>query len=226
MGFFYGYDAPKFHVKKAKSLLPYRFCDSFGCICCIPSKICDFPTSTVLYSADSTLLGAKIASDGQWRFPVRDNVPSKFKTALLTFEDKRFDHHWGVDLLALGRAILSNIQAGKVKSGASTITMQTIRISRKNPKRTIVEKIYEIILATRMEWSYSKDEILALYAANAPFGGNIVGIDAAAWRYFGTNPSQLTWSESCMLAVLPNNPSMVHVAKNRGRLLKKRNRLH
>ena len=106
-------------------------------IFCIPIKICDFPTSTVLYSADSTLLGAKIASDGQWRFPVQGNVPSKFKTALLTFEDKRFDYHWGVDLLALGRAILSNIQAGKVKSGASTITMQTIRISRKNPKRIL-----------------------------------------------------------------------------------------
>ena len=194
-------------------------------IFCLPQKICDFPTSTVIYDTDSTLLGAKLAEDGQWRFPVQGRVPYKFKTAILTFEDKRFENHWGVDLLALGRAIVQNVRAGKIQSGASTITMQTIRISRKNPKRTLWEKFREIVLSTRLEWRFTKDEILALYAANAPFGGNIVGIDAAAWRYFGTNPSQLTWAESCMLAVLPNNPSMVHVEKNRGRLLEKRNRL-
>ncbi|MCH2024028.1 MAG: penicillin-binding protein 1C [Saprospiraceae bacterium] len=191
----------------------------------MPRQLYEDPVSTVLFDKNGALLGAKIAKDGQWRFPHNDSVPHKFKTAIIAFEDKRYASHWGVDILAILRAIKLNTQKGRRVSGGSTITMQTIRMSRKNPKRTIFEKIKEVILATRLEWSYSKSEILAMYASNAPFGGNVVGLDAAAWKYFGRSAQQLSWAESCMLAVLPNSPSLIHLSRNRSKLKKKRDRL-
>ncbi|MDL2241701.1 penicillin-binding protein 1C, partial [Bacteroidales bacterium OttesenSCG-928-L03] len=108
--------------------------------------------------------------------------------------------------------------------GGSTITMQTIRLSR-NQARTIREKIIEAIWATRLEFRYSKEEILALYASHAPFGGNVVGVEAAAWRYFNRPPDRLSWAEAATLAVLPNSPSMIHLSKSRDKLEEKRNRL-
>ena len=95
--------------------------------------------------------------------------------------------------------------------------MQLIRLSRKKA-RTYTEKFVEIILATRAELSYSKDEILCLYAANAPFGGNVVGLEAASWRYYGRAPHLLSWSESATLAVLPNAPSLIYPGKNQKKL--------
>lgn len=179
----------------------------------------------VLEDRDGILLGAHIASDGQWRFPKQDSVPDKFKQAIITFEDKRFYRHPGVDLLSLGRAMRQNISQRRVVSGGSTLSMQTIRLAYDNPSRTIFQKILEIIRATRLEWRYSKEEILSLYAANAPFGGNVVGLEAASWRYFGKAPELLSWAEASMLAVLPNSPGLIHPGRNRDQLLKKRNRL-
>ena len=102
--------------------------------------------------------------------------------------------------------------------------MQVIRLSRREP-RTVWEKLVEMWLALRLEFRYSKSEILQLYAAHAPFGGNVVGLDAAAWRYYGRSPHQLSWAESATLAVLPNSPSLIFPGKNQEKLLKKRNRL-
>jgi len=141
------------------------------------------------------------------------------------FEDKRFESHWGVDPGALYRATTQNLKAGKIVSGGSTLSMQVIRLSRNNPSRTFFNKIIEIILATRLEFSYSKNEILSLYASHAPFGGNVVGIEAACWRYFGRQPDELSWAEAATLAVLPNNPSMINLSVNRNALKKKRDRL-
>lgn len=198
---------------------------TIGYYFCLPRHLFQKPDSTVLFDKNGKLLGAKIASDGQWRFPHSDSIPEKFKKALVTFEDKRFYRHWGVDIWALGRAIRSNFTKGQRVSGASTLSMQVIRLSRDNPSRTIFEKAWEIILATRMEWGYSKDQILAMYASNAPFGGNVVGLDAAAWKYFGRAAGQLSWAESAMLAVLPNSPALIHLSKNREKLKIKRNKL-
>jgi penicillin-binding protein 1C len=103
--------------------------------------------------------------------------------------------------------------------------MQVIRLSRKGKPRTIFQKLTELVLATRLELRYSKQEILALYAAHAPFGGNVVGLDAACWRYFGRSPQQLSWGEAALLAVLPNAPSLIHPGRNRGQLKEKRDRL-
>jgi len=191
----------------------------------LPNILFHDPYSTVLEARDGNLLGATIAGDGQWRFPEGKEVPEKFKVAITTFEDKRFYSHPGVDLLALTRAINQNIKSREIISGGSTLTMQVIRLARKNRSRTFGEKIIEIILATRLELRYSKDEVLSLYTAHAPFGGNVVGLEAACWRYFGRDASQLSWSDAALLAVLPNNPSLIHLGKNRGLLKKKRDRL-
>lgn len=205
----------------------------FGVLCCLclaymfslPSKIFNDPYATVLEASNGQLLSASIASDGQWRFPHNDSVPQKFADALIAFEDKRFYYHPGVDPLSLARALVDNFRAGKVVSGASTISMQVVRLSRRASSRTIVEKIIEIILATRLELRYSKKEILGLYASHAPFGGNVVGLEAACWRYFGRSPDYLSWSEAALLAVLPNAPSLIHPGKNRLILKKKRDDL-
>lgn len=180
--------------------------------------------SAVLRDRHGELLGARIADDGQWRFPPSDTVPEKFCTAVTEFEDRWFRYHPGINPVSLVKAAFRNIRAGHVVSGGSTITMQVIRLSR-GRDRTLWQKAIECILATRLELRCSKDEILALYAAHAPFGGNTVGLEAASWRYFGKPSSELSWGEAATLAVLPNAPSMVHPGKNRDLLRKKRDRL-
>jgi len=188
----------------------------------LPSRLFNDPYSTVLQDSSGELLSAAIAADGQWRFPQIQAVPEKFSQALITFEDKDFFHHHGIDLLAMGRAIKQNIQAGRIVSGGSTISMQVIRLSGKGMPRTVWQKLLEIILATRLELRCDKQEILSLYASHAPFGGNVVGLEAACWRYFGRGPDQLSWAEAALLAVLPNAPAMIHPGKNREKLKKKR----
>lgn len=190
----------------------------------LPSPLFKTPTSYVIEDDQGELLNASIARDGQWRFPPTDTISEKFAKCIITYEDKRFYYHPGFDPLAMLRALKLNFSNKKTVSGASTITMQVIRLSR-NKNRTLWQKIVEIVLAFRLELSYSKNEILALYAGNAPFGGNVVGLDAASWRYFGRDAAQLSWAETAMLAVLPNAPSLVHPGKNRTILLKKRNAL-
>lgn len=188
----------------------------------LPSPLFKDPYSTVIYDNCKELLGVKISDDGQWRFPETKETSYKFEKCILNFEDKRFYYHLGVDPLAIGRAIKQNFSNKKITSGGSTITMQVIRLSRKNKSRTYFEKVVEIFLAFRLELSYSKKEILNLYASHAPFGGNTVGIDAAAWRYFERSPNELSWAENAMLAVLPNSPTMINTAKNRKILKQKR----
>ena len=181
--------------------------------------------STVVEANSGQLLGARIASDGQWRFPPIKTVPYKFKQAIIHYEDKRFNYHFGLDLIAMARATVQNIKSKRIVSGGSTLSMQIIRLSRQNSKRNFWNKSIETILATRLEFRYSKESILALYASNAPFGGNVVGIEAAVWRYFGHSLEELSWAEAATLAVLPNAPSLIHISKNREKLKEKRNKL-
>lgn len=191
----------------------------------LPKKLFNAPTSHIIEDANGNLLNATIASDGQWRFPFNKDVPQKFIDCITTFEDKRFFKHPGIDPVAIGRAILKDIKKGEAVQGGSTLTMQVIRLSNKNENRSIWNKIKESILAVRLECAYSKKQILAFYASNAPFGSNVVGLDAASWRYFGRSPDKLSWGEMAALAVLPNSPALVHPGKNRATLLKKRNAL-
>ena len=192
---------------------------------CIPVPKFDDPYSTVLTARDGELLGARIADDGQWRFPASDSYSDKYIACVLEYEDQQFFRHVGFNPISFFQAVIENAQAGRVVRGGSTISMQVVRLARKNKPRTYGEKLLEVVLALRLELHYSKRSILNLYAAHAPFGGNVVGIDAAAWRYFHTTPDRLTWSEAATLAVLPNAPSLVHPGKSRERLLDKRDAL-
>lgn len=192
---------------------------------CLPDQLFDKPTSTVILDQDGNLLAASIADDGQWRFPQNDSVPYKFEKAIVQFEDRNFRNHLGISVKGIGRALYQNLKSGKKVSGGSTITMQIMRMSRGNRSRTIWQKIIEMFWASRAEWRFNKDELLAIYASNAPMGGNVVGLDAAAWRYFGRSANELSWAETATLAVLPNAPSLMHPGKNRVALKAKRNRL-
>jgi len=191
----------------------------------LPNPLFRDPTSTVVFDSHGQLLGARITTDGQWRFKPSGQVPEKFAKCLVRFEDQYFYWHPGVNLFSLFRALRQNISEGRVVSGGSTLTMQTIRLARKGKDRTVFEKVIEMWLALRLELTFSKHEILSLYASNAPFGGNVVGLDAAAWRYFGRSAENLSWAEAATLAVLPNSPALIHPGRNRAALENKRNRL-
>ncbi|GGG37496.1 penicillin-binding protein 1C [Bizionia arctica] len=192
---------------------------------CLPKQLFTDPTATVITSKNNRLLGAQIATDGQWRFPQNDTVPEKFKTCIIQFEDAYFYKHPGFNPVSIFKAFTENLKSDGIKRGGSTLTQQVIRLSRKGQNRTYFEKVIEIILATRLEFRESKDQILAYYSSHAPFGGNVVGLDAASWRYFNRDATQLSWAESATLAVLPNAPSLIYPGKNQEQLLKKRNRL-
>ncbi len=191
----------------------------------LPSPLFDRSYSTVLYDYQDELLGARIAEDEQWRFPIMAQVDPRFEACILNQEDQYFRSHFGLNPVSLMRALYLNISEGKVVSGGSTISMQLIRLSRNNPPRTIWEKFKEIVLATVLETRYSKDEILAMYCTHAPFGGNVVGYETAAWRYFQRSPDQLSWAELATLAVLPNAPGLIHPGRNREVLASKRDGL-
>jgi len=192
---------------------------------CLPKTLFEDPYAMVLNDQAGKLLSARIAKDGQWRFPEVNDLPEKYKTALVTFEDKNFYSHFGVDFLAIGHAIQQNIKAGSVVRGGSTISMQLIRLHRKGKRRSLKEKLIEMVLAIRLEFRYTKDEILNLYASHAPFGSNNVGLSAASWRYFERPLQEISWAEAALLAILPNQPSLLYPGRSNQKLKTKRDRL-
>ncbi len=183
------------------------------------------PLSAILLSNNGELINARVAADHQWRLPPIQNLSPHYITALINFEDDYFYYHPGINPVSLLRALLNNIQHQKIVSGGSTITMQLARMLRKDQPRTYLNKFIEVLLALKLEWHLSKQEIILRYANNAPFGGNIVGIDAASQRYFGRNAGELSWAEAATLAVLPNSPALIHPGRSREQLTTKRNRL-
>ena len=191
---------------------------------CLPTVLFNAPTSTVVESSEGVMLGARIANDEQWRFPQTDSIPYRFEQCLIQFEDAYFYKHPGVNPVSISKALWGNLTTDH-RRGGSTLTQQVIRLSRKNKRRTYFEKVIEMFQATRLEAGYSKEEILNLYASYAPFGGNVVGLETASWRYFGIPASELSWGQSAALAVLPNAPSLIFPGKNEVLLKKKRDRL-
>lgn len=190
-----------------------------------PSRLFHEPHSTVLLDHRGELLSARIATDGQWRFPEADSIPLNLRQAILQFEDAYFYWHPGVNPVSMLRALWQNLRAGHTVSGGSTISMQVIRLSRQGQQRTYLEKLLEMYMALRLEFSYTKDEIMAMYISHAPYGGNVVGAEAASWRYFHRPLHRLSWAEASTLAVLPNAPSLMHPGRNREALRTKRDRL-
>jgi len=180
--------------------------------------------ATLLLDNQGKVLGATLNSNQQYQFQGSDSIPTIVHTCVLTYEDRHFYSHFGVNPLSLVNAITTYIQGGKLRGG-STITMQTVRLATGNRAPNIWRKIKEIVFAIRLELDYSKKEILSQYLNLAPYGGNIVGIQAAARRYFGKPPKELSWAQAAMLSVLPNDPARLYPGKNNQKLLEKRNRL-
>jgi penicillin-binding protein 1C len=188
--------------------------------------------SAAVYARGGELLGASVSRSGQWRLPpgAKSGAGSyatskRFEAALVAYEDKHFYSHAGFDPGALVRAALQNERAGRIVSGGSTISMQVARLGRAGRERELGEKAIETLMAVRLELIHGKKGLLRLYAENAPFGGNVVGIEAASFRFFGRRPESLSWAEAATLAVLPNAPSVAHPGKNRELLQAKRDRL-
>lgn len=182
--------------------------------------------STMVLDNDDQILRVFLNEQEQWCLPpIKDDViPSKLETAVLTYEDRSFFYHPGINPWAILRAFYLNVKHGKVISGGSTITMQVVRMSVQNP-RTIPYKLLEIFQAVKLEIKFSKKQILKMYLDHAPYGRNIVGIRAASLKYFGREPENLTWSEAATLAVLPNAPGLISPGKQQQKLISKRNRL-
>ncbi len=192
---------------------------------CLPSPLFDDGYCTVLFDRDRELLAATIAPDGQYRFPPSDSVATKFATCLMLFEDAHFRYHHGINPVSIAKAAYANIRAGRIVRGGSTLTMQLARMLHPHAERSILNKLIEMVWALRLEVGYSKDEILGMYAAHAPFGGNVVGLDAATWRYYGLSPDLLSWGQAAALAVLPNAPSAIYPGRATPAFLRKRNGL-
>ncbi len=191
----------------------------------IPKPLFKQDYSTVLFDEKGALLSASIAEDEQWRFPKSDSIPEKYKKALILFEDEYFQYHLGINPFSIIKSAYTNFKQKRIIRGGSTLSMQTIRMAFGNQKRTYKQKFLEILSSLKLELHYSKNEILNLYASHAPFGGNIVGLNAASWFYFQRSPQELSWSEAASLAVLPNNPSYAYPGGNREVFKTNRDRL-
>jgi penicillin-binding protein 1C len=154
------------------------------------------------------LLRAYAMADGRWRLPVdaKTGVDPTYLRLLLAYEDKRFYAHGGVDLLALSRAALQLVSRGHIVSGGSTITMQLARLMEPRRERSVHAKLLQIVRAIELERHLSKDQILDLYLALAPYGGNLEGVRSASIAYFGKEPKRLSLAESALLVALPQSP--------------------
>ncbi|HEB9307094.1 penicillin-binding protein 1C [Campylobacter coli] len=178
--------------------------------------------SKILYDKNGEILSVFLNDEEQWHIKSTD-IPKRLKIAVINYEDRKFYSHFGVDFLALMRAFVNNFNSTQ-RSGASTISMQTIKLWDKKD-RTYFNKFNEIIQSFALENAFSKDEILKLYLSNAPYGGNLVGYEAAILFYFDKNPKDLTWAQAALLAILPNQPGLINLEKNKTKLLNKRNKL-
>ncbi len=161
----------------------------------------------VVTARDRTPLRAFAAQNGIWRYPVNTSEVSElYLQALITYEDRWFYTHPGVNPVSLARAWYQNLKAGRTVSGGSTLTMQAARLIDPCP-RTIGGKIWQIFRALQLEWHYSKDQILSFYLNHAPFGSNIEGVQAAAFTWLGKSSAEVSHAEAALLAVLPQAPS-------------------
>jgi penicillin-binding protein 1C len=164
--------------------------------------------STTIIDRNGKLLRAYAMADGRWRLPVdaRTGVDPGYLKLLLAYEDRRFRSHAGVDPLALGRAALQLVTRGHIVSGGSTITMQLARLMEPRRERSVYAKLRQMVRALQIERQLNKDQILDLYLALAPYGGNLEGIRAASIAYFGKEPKRLSLAESALLVALPQSP--------------------
>jgi penicillin-binding protein 1C len=163
--------------------------------------------SVVVVDRSGRLLRPFTTVQGRWRLPVEiPDIDERYLKLLLSYEDKRFYSHFGVDGLAVMRSCKQWLNRGRIMSGGSTLTMQVARLVEPRSERTLTAKLRQMIRAVQLEWRYSKAEILSLYLVLAPYGGNIEGIRAASLTYFGKEPKRLSLGEAALLVALPQAP--------------------
>lgn len=203
---------PKWAARPARAagvaLLFYLGLKAAAWLIPLPEHALFRPSSTLVFDRSGGLLQAFISDDDMWRIETPlSGISPHLRRAVLGFEDRWFYWHPGINPMALGRAFFQNARAGRVISGGSTMTMQIARMME--PKsRTLKSKFIEVLRAFQLELRYSKAELLQIYFNIAPYGGNIEGVAAAAWLYFGKEPSGLSLGEAALLAAIPNSPSL------------------
>ncbi|MGI8906433.1 MAG: penicillin-binding protein 1C [Candidatus Sumerlaeaceae bacterium] len=178
--------------------------------------------STTLFDRNGKPLRAYLGSDERWRIPIKlAEVSPWLVKATIAVEDKRFYRHHGIDWIAVGRAALSNIRHGRIVSGASTLSMQVAALSQPRD-RTFARKLSQAFRALQLERHLTKEQILELYLTNAPYGGNLCGVEAASRRYYNKSAAELSLSEAALLAGLPQSPSRLRPDRHQTNALKRR----
>ncbi|HMP28976.1 MAG TPA: penicillin-binding protein 1C [Saprospiraceae bacterium] len=181
--------------------------------------------SKTLLDNAGNLLCANVSSEQQWHLPLDEDIPEILGKAIMLYEDEYFYYHAGINPISVIKSVLINSKAGKVKRGASTITMQVMRLRNRSANRSVKTKIFESIGAIKYSLIKRKSGVLREWCDIAPFGGNTIGIKTAAFRYFNRPLDQLSYGEMALLAVLPNTPTSVNLSKNRSILISRRNTL-
>jgi len=188
------------------ALSPYLWFVFLNWLFPFPWENLERPAAVMVMDRTGSPLRFFLPADERWRFPVKlSELPPELPRALVASEDRWFYRHPGVNPVAIVRAAWSNVRAGEVVSGASTIPMQIARMAEPGP-RTISSKVRESFRAFQLERRFSKDELLEIYLNLTPYGGNVEGIGTAAWFYFGKEPDQLSLGEIALLTALPRSP--------------------
>lgn len=191
-----------------------------------PPLALEQPQSVTVVAADGELLRPFTTAGGYWRIPVQlEDVDPRLVNFLLAYEDQRFFEHDGIDRRAMARALWQLLTNGRVISGASTLSMQVARLLSDDTTRTIAGKLRQIVQARRLEARLSKQEILTLYLNHAPYGGNLEGVGAASWAYFGKEPGWLNLAEIALLIALPQAPETRRPDRFAGAARKARHRV-
>ncbi|MGB4960065.1 MAG: transglycosylase domain-containing protein, partial [Saprospiraceae bacterium] len=151
--------------------------------------------SKALYSKEGNLISATISRDQQWCFPMDEKLPDRMIKCIVIFEDEYYYYHPGVNPVSIINAAIANFKARRKVRGASTITMQLMRMKNKNARRSLINKMIETIGALKYSLIHSKAAVIKEWAEIAPFGGNTIGVKAAALRYYGRSVDQLSWGE-------------------------------
>jgi penicillin-binding protein 1C len=206
---------------------PNKYLLSFSIITLLLWALIPLPNSKpayskVLYSKEGILLAATISEQQQWCFPMDEDIPAQLAKCIIIYEDEYMAYHPGVNPIAAAKAWYANFKAGKTKRGASTLAMQVMRMKNRHATRNWYNKIKETFGAVKYSLLTRDKIILREWCEIAPFGGNTIGIKAAALRYFQRSIEKLSWSEYALLAVMPNGPSSANLTKNRAVLKAKR----
>ncbi len=180
--------------------------------------------STLVSATDGTVLHAFLNDEDKWRlYTELDEITPTLRQTILQKEDKYFYYHVGINPISLGKAFFRNVTTGKRTSGASTITMQVVRLLEPR-KRTYGSKLIEMWRSLQLELHYSKDEILQLYLNLIPYGSNIEGMKSASMLYFGKPPQLLSLAEITTLTIIPNRPSSLRLGRKNQYIVQERNK--